>query len=178
MLALNVAVEKEAKPRVVRAASEAAGHALKEGEAMLLSLTAHRLWLPLPLDIDPLLVAWLDPNKLRPLWATAASHMSLEAGAGLIDAGDNHWDDASTSADEDSDVHAVGEGARKSRRVETEAETRPHTQGLLPVTLTELPSPTDRKVCTHAPHQSLMPDLGPPTVPSPVFMHRTLPYPT
>ena len=55
--------------RVVRQASIDLGASSTIGQEALRAISAHRPWLPLPLDVDPLLVSWFDPAKFRPLWA-------------------------------------------------------------------------------------------------------------
>ncbi len=147
--ALSVVVGMGASARVQRVAAEARGAALQEGREALEALTTARSWLPLPLDVDPMLVAWTDPKQLRPLWAA-------ERGLGLPLALD---EDDDIQDDEDAEDENSGAGARNKAGAAT--GTAPGRGGgasasagggtgagshrFAPVSLEELPAYTDRR---------------------------------
>ena len=54
--------------RVIRQAAMDLGAASTVGRDALTAVATHRDWLPLPLDVDPLLISWFDVAQHRPLW--------------------------------------------------------------------------------------------------------------
>ena len=146
--ALRVAVRAHASARIQRVAADARGAALVEGREALEALTMTRPWLPLPLDVDPMVLAWTQPTQLRPLWAT--DHATN--------------DDEEEDEDDEEDEEDTGEAARRAaaaRATSSRARRRGAATGsatgtgtgsdnsshrFSPVSLDELPPYTDRRV--------------------------------
>ena len=146
--ALRVAVRAHASARIQRVAADARGAALVEGREALEALTMTRPWLPLPLDVDPMVLAWTQPTQLRPLWATD----------------DATNDDEEEDEDDEEDEEDTGEAARRAaaaRATSSRARRRGAATGsatgtgtgsdnsshrFSPVSLDELPPYTDRRV--------------------------------
>jgi len=156
--ALRVAVRMHASARVQRVAADARGAALTEGRAALEALTKTRPWLPLPLDVDPMVLAWTQPKQLRPLWASDQPTID--------EADDDEDEDADEDEEEEEEALVEGTGvavrsAAAARATSSRSRRRSAATGsgsgsgsdnssrrFSPVSLDELPPYTDK--CVHS----------------------------
>lgn len=91
MHALQLCREAHASPQVEERACTLAGEAKGSGRKELLALTNPIAWLPLPVEIDPMMLAWFEPQQLRPLWSELRKGVGDgEAGGGVPKAGRSH----------------------------------------------------------------------------------------
>jgi hypothetical protein len=149
--ALRVAVRVHASARVQRVAADARGAALTEGRAALEALTKTRPWLPLPLDVDPMVLAWTQPKQLRPLWASDQP---------TIDEADDDEDEDEDEEEQEALVEDTGVAVRSAaaaRATSSRSRRRSAATGsgsgsdnsshrFSPVSLDELPPYTDKRV--------------------------------
>jgi hypothetical protein len=149
--ALRVAVRVHASARVQRVAADARGAALTEGRTALEALTKTRPWLPLPLDVDPMVLAWTQPKQLRPLWASDQP---------TIDEADDDEDEEEDDEEEEALVEDTGVAVRSAaaaRATSSRSRRRSAATGsgngsdnssrrFSPVSLDELPPYTDKRV--------------------------------
>jgi len=152
--ALRVAVRVHASARVQRVAADARGAALTEGRAALEALTKTRPWLPLPLDVDPMVLAWTQPRQLRPLWASDQP---------TIDEADDDEDEEEEDEEEEEalveDTGVAVRSAAAARATSSRSRRRSAATGsgsasgsdnsshrFSPVSLDELPPYTDKRV--------------------------------
>ncbi|KAL1512141.1 hypothetical protein AB1Y20_005409 [Prymnesium parvum] len=65
---LTLAEDHDVALEVKESVAFLAGDSKRSGRRELFSLVLPVAWLPLPLDVDPMLLAWFDPQQLRSLW--------------------------------------------------------------------------------------------------------------